>query len=258
MKTQIIIPARLASSRLAEKLLRPVGGRTVLHWTHNAAKRCDLGAPIVAVDDQRLADEVENFGGQWVMTSVDCPTGTDRIAQAVQTLALADNDIVINVQGDEPEIAPESVQKVARLMTQNPNADMATIGTPIRDRAMLLDPGVVKIAMDFQGDIQTGQGRAAYFSRAVVPMDRDSVVDVAAEPPVYWHHLGLYAYRVSFLRWFAAAAVSGLEQIEKLEQLRAIAAGKTILVAAVNRARPGIDTEQDLAAFAKRVESGDW
>lgn len=258
MRTQIIIPARLASSRLPKKLLRTVAGRTVLHWTHQAAIRCELGEPIVAVDDQQLADEVQRFGGRSVMTSVDCPSGTDRIAEAIETLSrsgesLGDDDIVVNVQGDEPEIAPEAVQKVARLMQHHPNADMATIATPIRDAAALADPGVVKIAMDFFGDIQTGQGRAAYFSRSVVPADRDAVVDLQSDRPVYWHHLGLYAYRVSFLRWFASAPVSGLERTEKLEQLRAIAAGKTILVAAVDGAASGIDTEADLAAFDRRI-----
>ena len=252
MTTRIIIPARLASTRLPEKLLRQVAGRTVLHHTHAAAAACGLGDPVVAVDDPKLADEVENFGGHSVMTSPDCPSGTDRMAEAAASLGLADDDIVVNVQGDEPEIAPEAVRRVATLLTEDPHADLATVATPIRDAKTLADPGVVKVVMEFAGDFETGRGRAVSFSRSAVPHDRDGELDVASQHQMWWHHLGLYAYRVSFLRWFAAAPVSPLERIEKLEQLRAIAAGKRVVVGAVERATPGIDTEEDLAAFAWR------
>lgn len=259
MKTrcQIVIPARLASTRLPEKLLRRVGGKSVLQHTFEAASRSLVAEGIIiAVDDQRLAEEVESFGGRWLMTSLDCASGTDRIAEVAK--ALPEIDVFVNVQGDEPEIEPAAIDAVARMLIEEPEAEMSTAGTPIRDLEELVSPSVVKIVMasDRAGSsLGAGQGRAVYFSRAVVPFDRDgnSGQKLAAEPPIYWHHLGLYAYRRDFLQWFASQQPSLLEQIERLEQLRAIEAGKKILVARVESATPGIDTQEDLDAFAGRL-----
>lgn len=256
MKVQIVIPARLASTRLPEKLLRKVGGKTVLNHTHDAAQRSRFGADIVvAVDDRRLADEVDRFGGRWIMTAVDCPSGTDRIAQVAAQMPSA--EVFVNVQGDEPEIAPEVIDRVGQMMIDDPRADMATMGTPIRSVDALHDPGCVKIvwADSAQSPRSAGrQGRAVYFSRSPVPFDRSGITDqkLASEPPLAWHHLGLYAYRREFLAWFAATPPSRLEQLERLEQLRAIEAGKRICVARTDSAVAGIDTENDLAAFARR------
>ncbi len=249
-RCQIVLPARLASSRLQEKLLRKAGGRTILHHTYEAASRSSLGTNIVvAVDDPRLAEEVDSFGGQWVMTSQDCVSGTDRLAEVAVTLP--NTDVFINVQADEPEIDPASIDLVARTLIDNPDADIATAGTPIRNRQQLEDPACVKIVMSQRA----GQGRAVYFSRAAVPFVREGVqdTDFEVEPPIFWHHIGLYAYRREFLQWFAAQQPSRFEQIEKLEQLRAIEAGKRIVVATVDSATPGIDTLADFQRFERKL-----
>jgi 3-deoxy-manno-octulosonate cytidylyltransferase (CMP-KDO synthetase) len=264
VKSLIVIPARLASTRLPEKLLRKVAGKTILQHTFAAASRCKVtDKVIVAVDDQRLADEVDSFGGDWIMTSKDCASGTDRIAEVAA--AMPDVDVFVNVQGDEPEIEPSVIDLVAKVLIES-DAEMSTVGTPIRDQKILNDPSCVKIVMANEPGTEArepgpedraGQGRAVYFSRAAVPYHRDGVdaTILAAEPPIYWHHIGLYAYRTSFLKWFASQRPSLLEQTERLEQLRAIEAGKKIVVARVEAAAPGIDTEADLVAFTQRWES---
>ncbi len=257
MQCQIIIPARLASTRLPEKLLRQAGGKSILQHTHDAACASSVASGvIVAVDDQRIADEVDSFGGRWIMTAPDCPSGTDRIAQVASKLQ--DVDVFVNVQGDEPEISPAAIDRVAKVLVDNPTADMSTAGTPIRQVESLQDPSVVKIvmALNCQTEVESDQqGRAVYFSRSIVPHVREGISKeiLAAEPPTFWHHLGLYAYRREFLAWFAAQPPSHLEQSERLEQLRAIEAGKTILVARVASATPGIDTQADLDAFIARL-----
>ena len=275
-ETRIVLPARLASTRLNEKLLQKVAGKSVLQHTYEAASRaaCACGGVIVAVDDQRIADEVDSFGGRWVMTPLDCASGTDRIAHVADKFP--DTEIFVNVQSDEPEIASEAIDAVARALADDPTADMATAGTPILSAKSLHDPGIVKIVMaDFFSPTETdidqdgrakhggagerggaGKGRAVYFSRAAVPYDRDGdpAERLGDEPPIYWHHLGLYAYRRNFLTWFAGSPPSTLEKIEKLEQLRAVSAGKKIVVAAVGPSKAGIDTAEDLEAFRRRVE----
>ncbi|QDV87876.1 3-deoxy-manno-octulosonate cytidylyltransferase [Planctomycetes bacterium TBK1r] len=277
-ETQIVLPARLASTRLPEKLLQKVAGKSVLQHTYESASRAASASAgvIVAVDDRRIADEVESFGGRWIMTPTDCPSGTDRIALVADQFPTT--EIFINVQSDEPEIDPAAIDAVAEALAGDPQADMATAGTPIRSAEALHDPAIVKIVMaDFsptgspqtdsqtatrtaaaagQGSLAAGQGRAVYFSRACVPHRRggDPAELLAQTPPIYWHHLGLYAYRRDFLSWFAGSPPSVLEETEKLEQLRAIEAGKKIVVAAVGPAMPGIDTPEDLAAFRRRIE----
>ncbi|MFK8112510.1 MAG: 3-deoxy-manno-octulosonate cytidylyltransferase, partial [Rubripirellula sp.] len=211
-RTLIVIPARLASTRLPEKLLRRASGKSILQHTYESAARCKIADEvIVAVDHVRLADEVDSFGGKWLMTSENCASGTDRIAEVAA--AMPDVDVFVNVQGDEPEIDPQVVEQVASTLIQDPAADMSTAGTPIRNVEQLNDPSCVKIVMAPAGCDGAGQGRAVYFSRAAVPFSRDGV-DVnrlAAEPPTYWHHIGLYAYRGDFLKWFASQRPSLLE-----------------------------------------------
>lgn len=248
MRCQIVIPARLASTRLSEKLLRTAGGKTILQHTYEAALRAEVAdGVIVAVDDPRLAEEVERFGGQYRMTSPECASGTDRIAEVAA--AAPQTEIFVNVQGDEPEIDPASIDRVAAMLGEHPEASIATVATPIRDRRQLEDPDCVKVVLG-------RQGRAIYFSRAAVPHPRGGITAelFAADPPLFWHHIGLYAYRREFLVWFAHQDVGPLEKTERLEQLRALEAGKEIVVAPVASAAPGIDTAEDFHAFARRVE----
>jgi 3-deoxy-manno-octulosonate cytidylyltransferase (CMP-KDO synthetase) len=246
-RCQIVIPARLGSTRLAEKLLLRAGGKSILQHTFEAASRASVaGGVVVAVDDERLAEEVRSFGGRTLMTSPQCASGTDRIAEVAR--AMPEVELFVNVQGDEPEIDPATIDAVAAALIDDPTADMATVATPIRDLAVLEDPSCVKIVL-------AQSGRAVYFSRAVVPHCRDGVTSevLMQEPPLYWHHIGLYAYRRGFLDWFASRPTSPLEQSERLEQLRAIEAGKQIVVARVARQPPGIDTREDFEAFQQRI-----
>ena len=210
-RCQIVIPARLGSTRLAEKLLLRAGGKSILQHTFEAASRAALaGGVVVAVDDERLADEVRSFGGRALMTSPQCASGTDRIAEVAR--AMPDVELFVNVQGDEPEIDPATIDAVAAALIDDPTADMATVATPIRDLAVLEDPSCVKIVL-------AQSGRAVYFSRAEVPHRRDGVTrDVLMqEPPLYWHHIGLYAYRRGYFDWYAGRPPRPLEQTERLE-----------------------------------------
>lgn len=248
MTAHIVIPARLASTRLPEKLLLKAGGKSVLQHTYEAALRAQsVSGVTVAVDDPRLATEVDGFGGQALLTRQDHPCGTDRIAEVAALLT--DVDLIVNVQGDEPEIDSAAIDLVVSMLESNPGAAMATVATPIRDGKLLDDPSCVKVVMG------AGQ-RAVYFSRAAVPHVRGGVneAQLLAEPPHFWHHVGLYAYRRDFLLWFAGQPPGQLEQLEKLEQLRAIEAGRQIVVGRVESAARGIDTLEDFEAFRQRVE----
>jgi len=246
-RIHIVIPARLASTRLPEKLLLRAGGKSVLQHTYEAACRSTIaGGVTIAVDDAKLADEVSSFGGKWVMTSPACQSGTDRLAEVANQLS--DIEIFVNVQGDEPEIDPLSIDLVAKSIVENPWADIATAARPIRDLETLHNPNCVKAVI---GE----KGRALYFSRAAVPFVRDGIDfrHLTLEPPLFWHHLGLYAYRREFLSWFSTQRLGRLEQTEKLEQLRALENGRQIVVARIEAAPAGIDTQADFDAFSIRV-----
>jgi len=246
-KSFIVIPARLASTRLARKLLLRETGKTVLQHTFEAASRARRPAGvIVAADDDELLREVQSFGGRAVMTSVDCASGTDRVAEAAAHLP-DDVEILVNVQGDEPEIEPAAIDLVVELLLAQPSLSMSTLCVPIRRRELLQDPACVKVVFD-------RLGRALYFSRSPIPHAREWHDDLlAAEPPHFFQHLGLYAYRRSFLRELAVMPPARIEQIEKLEQLRVLDAGHEIGVGVVDKAARGIDTPADYAAFVARV-----
>jgi 3-deoxy-manno-octulosonate cytidylyltransferase (CMP-KDO synthetase) len=249
MRIHVVIPARLASTRLPEKLLLRAGGKSVLQHTYEAAGRAKCTSGItIAVDDAKLESEVTRFGGTATMTSPNCQSGTDRLAEVAARLS--DVEIFVNVQGDEPEIDPAAIDLVADALVSNPWADIATAARPIRDLATLENPNCVKAVI---GEA----GRALYFSRAAVPFVRDGLSDamLSAEPPMFWHHLGLYAYRREFLQWFASQSLGRLEQVEKLEQLRALEAGRQIVVARIDAAPAGIDTQADFDAFVQRLEA---
>ena len=194
----------------------------------------------VATDDQRIVRAVEQAGHRALMTRADHPSGTDRIAEAASALGLADEEIVVNVQGDEPLIDPALIKQVAALLERNRAASMATAAHPIHDQASLASPNVVKVVLD-------ASGYALYFSRARIPHPR--------EPGGVWYrHAGIYAYRTEFLKKFSSLAPSPLEKTEALEQLRALWHGYRIAVAVSETAiPPGVDTPQDLEAVRRML-----
>jgi 3-deoxy-manno-octulosonate cytidylyltransferase (CMP-KDO synthetase) len=232
-------------------LLRETG-KTLLQHTYESA--CAARRPsgvLVATDHAEIAAEVERFHGDFVMTSAECASGTDRVAEVARKLPRA--DIVVNVQGDEPEMSPQNIDRVIELLEQDPSAGMATLATPVRTPEQLANPACVKVVFD-------KAGRALYFSRSPIPFVRDEcAVDSSApfnDPPLFYQHLGIYAYRRNVLLEISSAPPSTLEAAEKLEQLRMLQAGGTILVAVVAHSSSGIDTPADYAAFVARRRAG--
>lgn len=241
----VVIPARYASTRLPRKMLLRETGKTILQHTYEAA--CAARTPagvIVATDHAEIAREVEWFRGEFVMTSPDCASGTDRVAEVARKIPRA--DILVNVQGDEPEMSPENIDRVIELLEKNPSAGMATLATRLPSAEQLANPACVKVVFD-------NQGRAMYFSRSPIPFVRDpDPSQPFNHPPLFHQHLGIYAYRRETLLKIAATPPSSLELAEKLEQLRMLQVGGQILVAVVDHAAAGIDTPADYAAFVAR------
>jgi 3-deoxy-manno-octulosonate cytidylyltransferase (CMP-KDO synthetase) len=240
MRTAIVIPARYASTRLpAKALLRETGKFLIQHVYEQACHVRNIETVIVATDDTRILAAVESFGGRAVMTRKDHPSGTDRIAEVAQLL---DVDAVINLQGDEPLIAPASLELLVDLLRGDPRARMATLAVPIADEETYLNPHCVKVVC---GEAS----RALYFSRSPIPHVRDGKPDFAAKLPMFLHHLGIYAYRREALLAFAALPAHPLEQLEKLEQLRAIGNGWIVRVGVISHAGHGVDTPADYERF---------
>lgn len=242
----LVIPARLASTRLPRKLLLRETGKSLIQHTYEAAQRAKRPSGLcVATDHQEILDEVHSFGGNAQMTNPEAPSGTDRVAEVAR--GLPNVDIVVNVQGDEPELAGASIDRVIDLLEADPQAVMATLATPIRSRAQLEDPACVKVVFDVRG-------RAMYFSRSPIPFPRqweDALL--SADPPHFYQHVGLYAYRREFLLQLAGMPQSGKEKVEKLEQLRVLDAGYSILVGVVDEPTFGIDTPADYRTFVEKV-----
>lgn len=244
MAVVAIIPARYAAVRLPGKpLLDETGKPLIVHVVENAGRCARLERVIVATDDERIRGAVEAFGGEAVMTAGDHRCGTDRIAEAAGRLDLSDGDVVINIQGDEPEIPPECIEALVDALEAG-DAPMATLATPI-DAETATNPNRVKVVL-------ARDGSAMYFSRARIPFDRDGTGDVGC----LWH-LGVYAYRAGFLKRFTDLSPTPAEQAEKLEQLRALEHGERIAVAVVDYDGIGIDTPEDYAAFVARAKHGD-
>ncbi len=239
-----IIPARFASTRLPGKPLLSVTGKPLIRHVVEAARRASkLDRIIVATDDARIASAVEAFGGEVALTRADHPTGTDRVAEVIARLPEA--RLVVNLQGDEPELSGEAIDRVVTLLETDAGAPMATLATPIRDEAIYRDPSCVKV-------VRSSLGRALYFSRSPIPHHRDGPPDLFADPPAALLHLGLYAYRRDFLLSLAALPPSPLEQAEKLEQLRVLEAGHAIALGVVAERSVGIDTPEDYRRFVER------
>jgi 3-deoxy-manno-octulosonate cytidylyltransferase (CMP-KDO synthetase) len=240
MKTAIIIPARHASSRLPGKpLLRETGKYLIQHVYEQALQARQASDVVVATDDQRILKAVNSFGGRVIMTAASHPSGTDRVAEAAAQL---DADVIVNLQGDEPLIDPDSLDYVADLLQRHRQADMATLAVPLTSLEQWRNPNCVKVVI---GDC----GQALYFSRSPVPFVRDGNPDFRCQPFQFFQHLGLYAYRRQFLLQLASLPPSPLEQLEKLEQLRVLALGRRIQVGVVREASVGVDTMEDYRRF---------
>ncbi len=245
LHSQVVIPARMASTRLPNKMLLAETGQPLIQHTYEAASRALRPAGVtVATDHQRIQAAVEHFGGTAILTDPNASSGTERVAEVASTWD--DVDIVVNVQGDEPEISGQAIDLVIELLEQAPTASMSTLGTPIRNRTQLEDPACVKVVFD-------SAGRAMYFSRSVIPHARqwdDRLL--TADPPHFFQHLGLYAYRRDFLLQIPDLPPTGAEGLESLEQLRVLGAGHTILVGTIDEPTIGIDTPEDYRAFVRR------
>jgi 3-deoxy-manno-octulosonate cytidylyltransferase (CMP-KDO synthetase) len=241
MDVVAIIPARFGSTRLPGKpLLSDTGRPLIQHVVEAAATSRRIGRIIVATDDARIADAVRRFGGEAALTRPDHPSGTDRVAEVAAELPAA--GIVVNLQGDEPEVSGATLDRVVELLLDGPEGVlMATLATPIRDEATYRDPSCVKVVRD-------ARGRALYFSRSPVPHRRDGT----GFPPEALLHLGLYAYRREFLLRLTQLLPSPLERCEKLEQLRVLEAGYSIAVGIVEEPSVGIDTADEYRRFVER------
>ncbi|MCE2799506.1 MAG: 3-deoxy-manno-octulosonate cytidylyltransferase [Planctomycetaceae bacterium] len=240
VRARIVIPARLASTRLAEKLLLAETGQPLIAHTYQAACKSRLAQGVtLAVDDLRLAQVAQQIRADWVMTDPLAASGTDRIAEVARSCP--DIDIFVNVQGDEPEISGESIDKLIELLAQEPRAMIATLATELQSRKDIEDPSCVKV-------VCSHDSMALYFSRSMIPYPRD-ISDLSG---AYLQHLGIYAYRREFLLALDKLPASPLERIEKLEQLRFLQAGYPIVVGIVSHAARGIDTRDDYDAFLAR------
>ncbi len=251
MNFTVLIPARMSSTRLPDKPLADLGGKPMV--VRVAERVAGIGARqvVVAADDARILAACEAHGVKALMTRADHPSGSDRLAEACVALGLDGDDIVVNVQGDEPLIDPALVRSCADLLARRPECAVATAAHAIEDEADFRNPNVVKVVCD-------AEGRALYFSRAPIPWWRDgSAPGQAALPPVpAWRHIGLYAYRAATLRRFPTLSPAPLEQTESLEQLRILWHGDRIAVfEAAQAPAAGVDTPEDLARV-RRVFTG--
>jgi len=239
---RIVIPARMASQRLPGKPLLDIAGRTLLEHVYRRA--CEAGAVgiVIATDDQKIFDVATAFGAEVLMTSRAHESGSDRIAECADRLGWGDDQLIVNLQGDEPLMPPACLNQVAELLADDPNADVASLFWPLDSSEEVDNPNVVKTVVG-----QSGQ--ALYFSRSVVPYPRKWLnTEDALEAGVVWkRHIGLYAYRAGALRAFAAMEATPLEAAEKLEQLRFLETGRKIRMArACEFIPPGVDTRKDL------------
>jgi len=236
---KIVIPARYASSRLPGKPLRLLADKPMIQHSYERAVEADLGEIVIATDDQRIYDRCQQFTNAVCMTSSSHETGSDRLAEVVKLYAWADDTIIVNLQGDEPLTPISCLQQVADNLKQYPDASIATLATPVQNQAEYENPNAVKVVCD-------KNGYALYFSRCNLPYQRDGD---APATQFALRHLGIYAYRAGFLKAFTQMPMAPLEQLEKLEQLRAMWNGHRIHVAIANDIPGhGVDTEEDLQA----------
>ena len=257
MKFTVLIPARLAATRLPDKPLADIAGKPMVVRVAERAAASGATRVIVACDDERIAQACRAHGVHSVLTRADHASGSDRLAEACTLLGLSGDDMVVNVQGDEPLIDPALVREVALLLQARPDCVMSTAAHPLHDAAEFHNPNVVKVVLD-------AAGRALLFSRAPIPFWRDAPADAPTglpTQPAPLRHLGLYAYRAGFLRGFPALPPAPLEQLEALEQLRVLWHGHRIAVhVAAHGPGAGVDTAADLArvraVFTEAISRG--
>lgn len=248
MKPVLVIPTRYGSTRLPAKALRLLKGKPLVQHVYERAIQAEaaFASIVIATDDQRIQAVCESFGATVCLTSTAHESGSDRLAEVVQIYGWSDEQVVVNLQGDEPLTPVENLYQLANNLQAHPEAMMATLATPLQSEHELADPNIVKVVKDLNG-------LALYFSRAPIPLQRDASKEGSYAASQYaLRHIGMYAYRAEFLKAFARLEPCLLEQLEKLEQLRALYYGYRIHVdlAAVIPG-PGVDTEADL----KWVES---
>jgi 3-deoxy-manno-octulosonate cytidylyltransferase (CMP-KDO synthetase) len=240
MKASVIIPSRFGSSRFPGKALADRTGKPLIqHVYEQAARATTADGVIVATDDERIRAAVQAFGGAAVMTRSDHPNGTSRVAEVARSL---DTELIVNVQGDEPEIDPGLIDRAVEALVGHADCVVSTIASPFSSNEDPADPNIVKVVVG-------GDGKALYFSRSLIPMNRDAFVDPPARP---LKHVGLYVYRRSFLPTYVALPPTPLERTEHLEQLRILEHGHSIAVAIAEAHHHGIDTPEQYDAFVER------
>jgi len=244
---RVVIPARYGSTRLPGKALLPLAGKPMLQWVHEAACASGAREVLIATDDERILQAAQSFGAGTMLTATDHASGTDRIAEVARKKRWVPDDIVINVQGDEPLMPAAVIAQVAALLRAAPQAQIATLATPVESLSELLDPNVVKVVTD-------AGGMALYFSRAPIPWNRDgATAGIISQTDCGGarRHRGIYGYRVAALLQLAQLPQGALEEREKLEQLRALEHGLTICVGdAIERPGPDVNTLEDLQHVA--------
>lgn len=251
MPYTVVIPSRYGSTRLPGKPLLDIAGKPMVQRVWEQACESRAARVVIATDDERIFTAAREFGAEVCMTSTDHPSGTDRLQQVATELQLADDHIVVNVQGDEPVIPPAVIDQVAQNLKRNSEAGIATLCDPVTSVEELLNPNVVKVVYDLDG-------LALYFSRAPIPWPREQFAESQDSLPavnVWNRHIGIYGYRTGFLHRYVTWPPAALEQLEQLEQLRALYNGVKIHVArAIEKVPTGVDTEDDLVAVRKLFE----
>lgn len=245
MNYHILIPARFESQRLKGKVLIDVAGKPLIQYVYERALLCEAKSVTIATDDLRVKEAAEGFGATVCMTSPHHQSGTERLSEAVDIIGLKDDEIVVNVQADEPMIFPKAVEQAATALNEQPSALVSTLCTPISNPEEVFDSDIVKAILD-------KHGFAIYFSRAPIPWD-PSVFELKG---VHFRHIGLYAYRVKALKLYQSWEVAPLEKVERLEQLRILWHGEKIYASIIDEPLPaGIDSESDLRRFRELVEA---
>ncbi|MBI1421879.1 MAG: 3-deoxy-manno-octulosonate cytidylyltransferase [Gammaproteobacteria bacterium] len=251
MSYSIVIPARYAATRLPGKPLREIAGKTLLQHVYECAQRTQAHQIIIATDDDRIRQVAAGFGADVCMTAASHQSGTQRINEVIELRGIADDEIIVNLQGDEPLMPAACVSQVAQLLLDNPAVQMSTLATPVLHDDEVFDSNVVKVALN-------KHNHALYFSRATIPWQRGTYEQHRVERTETWtclRHIGIYGYRAVYIKEYVSLPPSPLEMLESLEQLRVLWHGGTIMVGqAVEVPGPGVDTEQDFAKVSRLMQ----